>query len=153
MFIEPDEMIKGRDRDFLGRFLLILEAIWEPLEQRQDHIDMYFTPRTCPAPFLAWLAGWFDLAVGAHWPEGRIRDLLERAHDLYRWRGTRDGLIQMIEMWTGITPEIVESPSQPFVFNVRLYVPDQTEFDSDLVEDLLHAHKPAHAGYTLEIVR
>jgi phage tail-like protein len=132
---------------------MILESIWEPLEQRQDHMEMYFSPKTCPAPFLYWLAGWFDLAVGAHWPEGRIRDLVRRAHELYRWRGTRDGMTQMIEIWTGLTPEIEESQTQPFVFNVRLYVPDDTEINSELIEDLLRAHKPAHAGFVLEIVR
>lgn len=37
------------DNDFLRGFLLIFESMWEPLEWRQDHIDLYFDPRTCPA--------------------------------------------------------------------------------------------------------
>jgi phage tail-like protein len=139
------------DNDFLGRFLLIFESIWEPLEQRQDHMSMYFDPATCPASFLTWFAGWFDLAVGAHWPERRKRDLLGQAMDLYRWRGTRYGMTQMIELWTGFTPDIQESPTDPFVFHVRLSVPSGIDVDRRLVEDLVQAHKPAHAGYVLEI--
>src|SRR5204862_3065515 len=44
-----------QENDFLRRFLLIFEDIWEPLEQRQDHTAMYLEPRTCPASFLPWL--------------------------------------------------------------------------------------------------
>ena len=42
------------ENDFLGRYLLIFESIWEALEQRQDHIAMYFDPRTCPESLLPW---------------------------------------------------------------------------------------------------
>ena len=56
------------DNDFLGRFLLIFESVWEPIESRQDHMDMYLDPATCPASFLTWLASWFDMDLGAHWP-------------------------------------------------------------------------------------
>src|SRR5205814_3376189 len=57
------------DNVFLGRYLLIFESLWEPLEQRQDHVDMYFDPRTCPAAFLPWLARWLDLSFNTHSPE------------------------------------------------------------------------------------
>src|SRR5579864_9147933 len=107
------------ESDFLGRYLLIFESIWEALEQRQDHIAMYFDPRTCPEALLPWLAGWFDLKTGFHWPEVRTRDLVEQVSDLYRYRGTAYGLTKMLEIWTGVTPEITEDPNEPFVFHVR----------------------------------
>jgi phage tail-like protein len=153
MFIDPDGSDRDDSRDFLGRFLLILESIWEPLERRQDHLSMYFDPKTCPPTFLPWMASWFDLAVGAHWPEGRIRSMLGQVMDLYRWRGTAYGMSQLIEVWTGLPPEIEESQTEPFVFNVRLRLPSGGDVDRTLVEDLLRANKPAHAGFVLEIVR
>lgn len=140
-----------QDNDFLGRFLLIFETIWEPLEQRQDHIEMYFDPRTCPASFLGWLASWLDLSVNAHWPESRIRRLLAEAMDLYRWRGTRYGLTRMIEVCTGLTPHVSDDPAQPFVFRVSVEIPPGSDVDRRLVEDLILAHKPAHSGYILEV--
>src|SRR5207248_3274186 len=111
------------DNDFLGRYLLIFESIWEALEQRQNHIDMYFDPRTCPETVLPWLAGWFDLETGLHWPESRTRDLVQQVSELYRYRGTAYGMAKMIEIWTGVTPEIAEDPDQPFVFRVRVKQP------------------------------
>lgn len=142
-----------QDSDFLGRFLLIFESLWEPLEQRQDHIAMYFDPRTCPASFLPWLASWLGLSFFTHWPEERVRSRLSEAMDLYRWRGTSYGLVRMIEVCTGLTPQITDEPDRPFVFRVQLSVPHGTGVDLELVEALIRAHKPAHAGYVLDVQR
>ncbi len=141
-----------QENDFLRRFLLIFASVWEPLEQRQDHIELYFDPRTAPRSFLPWLANWLDISFNRHWPEARIRHLLAEAIDLYRWRGTSYGLTRMIEVCTGITPEIDEDPKEPMVFHIRMTAPVDSGVDRSLVDDLIQSHKPAHAGYILEMV-
>jgi len=140
------------DSDFLGRFLLIFETIWEPMEQRQDQIAMYFDPRTCPASLLDWLASWLDLKINPHWPEGRIRALLADAVELYRWRGTKYGLARMIEICTGQAVEITETEA-PFVFHIKLKLGNDDSLKRDVIEELIRTHKPAHAGYELEVER
>jgi phage tail-like protein len=141
-----------QDGEFLGRFLLIFESIWEPLEHRQDHIEMYFDPATCAPSFLPWLASWLDPGLDTRWPEERLRAIVARVMDLYRWRGTRYGLGRMIELATGLTPRISEDPATPFCFRVRLEIPADGGVDQRLVENLIESHKPAHAGYVLELV-
>ncbi|MCU0490474.1 MAG: phage tail protein [Chloroflexaceae bacterium] len=138
------------DGDFLSRYLQMFEAIWEPLEQRQDAIAMYFDPRTCPRRMLAWLASWLGLQVDEHWPEERLRTLLAEAMDLYRWRGTRHGLARMIEVCTGCATEVTDVPEQPFVIRVRVALPPERAAERDMVEELVQLHKPAHVGYMLE---
>lgn len=138
------------ESDFLRRYLLLFEAIWEPLEYRQDHIQLYFDPRTCPVPLINWLAQWFGLPINPHWPEGRRRQVLAQMFDLYRWRGTRHGLALMIELCTGVAPEI-DDGATPFVFNVRLKLPPGHRVARDFLQELIESHKPAHAGYTLEL--
>jgi phage tail-like protein len=140
------------ESDFLGRFLLLFETVWEPLEQRQDHIQMYVDPASAPAGFLPWLASWLDADLSPHWPEARRRQLLGEAMELHRWRGTRYGLARMLELHTGLTPEISDEPGQPFVFHVRLAVPAGAALERAVVEELIQTHKPAHAGYVLELV-
>lgn len=145
-----------QENDFLRRFLHIFEDIWEPLEQRQDHIAMYFDPLTCPASFLPWLASWLGLPFNTHWPEARRRHLLAQAMELYSWRGTSYGLKRIIEISTGLTPVITESPSAPFVFHIHITLPPQSSgetLDEELIEELIQTHKPAHAGYILEVNR
>ncbi|MFM7200665.1 MAG: phage tail protein I [Myxococcota bacterium] len=142
-----------QEQDFLARFLLIFESMWEPLERRQDHVPFYFDPHTAPAEFLGWLASWLAISYNERWPEKRKRRLLAEAMDLYRWRGTCYGLRRMIEVCTELTPVITENPKEPFLFRVRLYIPHDSEITPELVEELIRLHKPAHAGYHLELLR
>jgi phage tail-like protein len=138
-----------RNQAFLGRMLVIFEALWEPLEQRQDHIAMYFDPRTCPAEMLSWLAGWLDVTLDAHWPEDRRRSLLAEAMELFRWRGTAYGLTRIIEVSTGLTAVITDD-AEPFVIRVRVSIPSGSGVRRDVLETLIREHKPAHVGYVLE---
>jgi phage tail-like protein len=140
-----------QDGDFLGRFLMIFQSVWEPLEYRQDHMDMYFDARTCPTPFLTWLADWFGVSVGQIAEEGRLRSLLTEAVELYRWRGTRYGLTRLIEVCTGVTPVIAEAPSNPAVLHIRVTIPSESNLDRDAIERLIREHKPAHTAYQLEV--
>lgn len=140
-----------QDDGFLGRLLLIFEAIWEPLEQRQDHIALYYDPRTAPAPLLPWLASWLGLALDPHWPEARRRRLLAEAMELYRWRGTPYGLARMLEVAAGVTAEVAEDASEPWVVRVRVTLPPNGDVRPEAVDALVRAHKPAHVGYVLEV--
>ncbi len=134
------------DQDFLGRYLLIFQTLWEPLEWRQDHLEMYFDPLTAPVGFLRWLEQWLGIAANQHWPESRRRRFMVEAMDLYRWRGTPSGLRRMIEICTGLNPSIEERA--PFVFTVTLTKNDRAQ--QELLETLIQTHKPAHAGFLLE---
>lgn len=138
-----------RNQDFLARMLLVFESIWEPLEHRQDHIAMYFDPRTCPAELLPWLGAWLDLTLDPHWPEERRRALLTEAMELFRWRGTAYGLARIIEVSTGLVP-VISDDADPFVIRVRVAIPADSGVRREVIEDLIRAHKPAHVGYVLE---
>jgi phage tail-like protein len=144
-----------QEDEFLGRYLLLFESIWEPLEHRQDHVPFYIDPHTAPDSFLPWLAGWLNIAFNEHWPEPRRRALLAEAIDLYRWRGTRYGLARMLEVCGGVTAEVSEDANRAFVVRVRVRLPagrpdDARREQRELVEELVRAHKPAHVGYILE---
>jgi phage tail-like protein len=138
-----------QDNDFLRRLLLIFESVWEPLEWRQNHLPLYFSPSTCPASFLPWLASWLNLSLNPFWPEERQRRLLSEAMELYRWRGTVYGVTRMIEICTGLTPVITQS--EPFVFRIAVTIPPGSDARAELIEELVRAHKPAHVGYVLEV--
>jgi phage tail-like protein len=139
------------NQDFLHRFLKIFESIWEPMEWRQDHIEMYFDPRTAPAKMLSTLSWWTGFDAPAHWPEARRRQVLLEAAELLRWRGTPYGLTRTIELCTGLTPEITVDDKQGFVFKVKINPPEGVNVPVDLLHELIQTHKPAPCGYTLEI--
>jgi phage tail-like protein len=143
--------IYQQDGGFLGRFLMGFEAFWEPMEERQSRLPMYFDPRTCPAAFLPWLAGWLGLNSERDWTENRQRALLAEAMELYGWRGTHYGIARAIELYTDVAPTIADEPGQPFVIHVRLSLPRTVQLDRRRVVELIEAYKPAYVGYVLEI--
>jgi phage tail-like protein len=146
--------------DFLGRFLLIFETILSPIERTIDNLPFYFDARLTPPEALPWLASWLGLVLDERWPEARRRELIRAAVDLYQWRGTRRGLVEFLRLYTGLTPEILETgvgrrtvvEDEAFRMIVRLRVPDPERIDRAMVEAIIDAEKPAHVGYTLEIL-
>ena len=143
--------------DFLRRFLLIFETLLAPIEELLEHTHEYFDPRYAPPEYLPWLASWVDLVLDENWPEERRRALIRRAVELYRWRGTRRGLRDYLQIYTGVEPEIHEhlTPEEggPFRFTVVIHLPSGAEVDEHRVRAIIEAEKPAHTQYELRIHR
>jgi len=146
--------------DFMGRFLLIFESILSPIDRTVGNLHYYFDAQMAPPEMLPWLASWLGLALDERWPDDQRRALILAAVELYQWRGTRRGLSEFLRLYTGITPEIIElgvgrrgaTAADAFKFTVRLRVPDPAQVDRSVVEAIIEAEKPAHTGYTVEIV-
>jgi phage tail-like protein len=139
--------------DFMSRFLGIFEAIITPIEWNIDNFDLYLDPSTAPDSFLPWLANWFALGFDPSWDIYQRRMLLQEAHNIYARRGTRWALSRVLEIYTGVTPEIIDLADDldPFVFRVKLPL-DEEEGDRGLIERLIDVNKPAHTDYKLEFV-
>ena len=101
--------------DLIGRFLMLFESFWKPIDQQTDHISFYLDPRITPPRFLPWLAAWLDLELDEDWPEPRRRQLIRWAIALHRSRGTKWGLTKYLEIYTGQKAEITEHRANNFV--------------------------------------
>ncbi len=100
--------------DFIGRYLMLFESFWSPLDTQIGSLYNYFDPHLTPAYFLPWLAGWLSLELEEQWPEDRLRQLLHAALFLHHSRGTRRGLAKYLELYTGCEPEIIEACAENF---------------------------------------
>jgi phage tail-like protein len=141
-YIDPDDGL------FLGQYLKIFEAIWEPIEQRQDHIEAYFDPRTCPESMLDLLTHWSGVD---HYPGLTLeqrRSLLTKASIYSQYRGTRLGLRLAIKACTGLDVRIEDVIGQPYLFRVALAPVDATL--RSLIEQIIQIYQPAYMGYYLE---
>ncbi|MCL4264238.1 MAG: phage tail protein I [Anaerolineae bacterium] len=136
--------------DFMKRFLALFESIYAPIEWTVDNFDLFLHPATAPADFLPWLANWFDLTFDQSWDEAKRRTILAEAHQIYARRGTRWALSRILEIYTGLIPEIDDTGEslEPFTFTVTLPV-RESEVNATLITPLINAHKPAHTSYTL----
>jgi phage tail-like protein len=90
---------RNRKSPFLSQFLSIFESAFVDIEQTLSEHTQYLDPETIPADYLSWLNGWLAVDLGETWPESARRELLARAPELYKRRGTRGGLLTMIELF------------------------------------------------------
>jgi phage tail-like protein len=166
--------------ELMGRFLMLFESFWGPIEQQINHLHYYFDPKLTPPEALPWLAKWVDLDLDERLSLSQQRQLLSTAAAHYRKRGSRQGLIDILEIYTGVTPTIIEhtarnfrlgpatrmgsnialgTSNQPHAFTVILRLPPSSGPDPAKARQALErrlaavieAEKPAHTVYTLRI--
>ena len=159
-----------REDQFMARFLLIFQSILDPLENTVDNMSFYFDPRMTPESILPWLASWVDISLDPRWSDMQRRELVAKASELYRWRGTRRGLSEYLRIYAGSAPVISEhipgmtlgpenrlgepdtrlgSTGTGYHFTVTLKVNNSDQIDLDTVRGIIDSQKPAHTVYTL----
>ncbi|MEH2032170.1 MAG: phage tail protein [Nostoc sp.] len=95
-------------RDFLERFLSLFETFLGKLEGDIDHIVRYFDADVVGEDFLPWLSTWLAIATDDNWTQEQLRNLIRKAPQLYKQRGTREGIAATVELFTGDRPLIIE---------------------------------------------
>lgn len=171
----------------LGRFLLAFEQVLtglhgadsEPrrgLEEIIAAIPQLFDPLATPREFLDWLAGWVALGLRADWRENQQREFLANIVPLYRRRGTKQNLIELLKIYTGLDPEISEGEntifqigehstvgvdtqingSAPHYFRVNVTIPNPDpatlQRQNQIIRALIDLEKPAHTAYDYQPV-
>jgi phage tail-like protein len=169
-----------REDPLLGRILLAFEKVLvgfpagvagDPLpalagiEAQLDGLARVFRPgpgrpddaRT-PDAFVPWLAGWLGLSIRDDWDGETRRRFLANVVPLYRMRGTRAGLLALLNLYVdqrdAVTIHEFEAP--PHFFQVEIV---QSQRDPLLlarldrvVRAIIDAEKPAHTIYGLRIL-
>ena len=152
--------------EFALRFTEALDEVIAPVLLALDNLDAYFDPLVAPRDFLDWLAGWVGIQLDETWPEKKQREQVKNAVELYRWRGTRKGLEDVIELYAGVRPEVTDNggtiatsainqplPGSPdLMLTVTLRVPPDVDIDEGRVNDLIMEAKPAHVPHQLVVV-
>lgn len=161
-----DEQRRTAREPFGTRFISALDSVLAPVLTTLDNIEAYFDADTTPEDFLAWLGSWVAASVDASWPEDRRRAFVGQAAELYRRRGTADGLRDHVQIHTGGIVEIIENgasswsatadgklPGTPEpVVVVRVTVDDPDSIDTIKLNELVMSSKPAHVVHRIEVL-
>jgi phage tail-like protein len=168
--------------ELVGRFLMLFESFWSPIETQIGAMPYYLDSRMTPSRFLPWLASWLGLELDERLPQERQRRLIRSAIWLFRKRGTKAALREYLEIYTGGKVQIVEhraddfrlgpeaklgegvalgTCNRPHSFTVTLCLPpDAPALDARneraqrrLIEAIINAERPAHTHYTLVMER
>ncbi|MBV9301597.1 MAG: hypothetical protein JOY62_01135 [Acidobacteriaceae bacterium] len=168
---------------FLGVFLRAFERVlldgeeeFTSLDEQVDRIPLLFDPQSTPEGFLNWLAGWIALSFQAGLNPQKRRRLLARMASLYRIRGTRAYLEEVLRLQLDALPSVSDTDlpgfqirahstvgddtylggGPPFLFQVTLAFTHQdrafVEQQSRLARDVIEREKPAHAWYKVTVI-
>ncbi len=83
---------------FLDRYLANVEGFYTVLEGKIEQVQTLFDTRTIPAPYLDWLASWLGLTLELGWSERTRRLVVSHGPQMFRQRGTRNGMIRSIRL-------------------------------------------------------
>lgn len=156
-----------------GHRLSALDDQFPAIEDEIAGLFRYFRAAEAPDAFLPWLANWVALALRTDMSLVRQRRLLANAARLYRIRGTRRGLEEVLKLYLDAMPSITDE-DQPslqildhshvgvdtflgggasFVFEVKLaFAVREERFVSEqlqLAREVLEFERPAHTSYQL----
>ncbi|HSN77447.1 MAG TPA: phage tail protein [Anaerolineae bacterium] len=181
-----------QDDPFLGQFLLAFEKILlgrggdgvpfpeegggfpaQGLEETIAGLAAYYDPMQTPAEFLPWLAEWTAFTLRAALPIDKQRQFIANIIQLYRWRGTKQNLQNLLAIFTTGAPTISESPGEEFQIGVHATVGEDTYLSGgpahyfrvtialprmaeslrsrqlQIARALIELEKPAHSFYDL----
>ena len=130
--------------DFTDRFLSIFQSIYDDREREIRESAGLLHPAAVNRPLLEELASWYDLKDLYLWTDDRLRELVSKAPELNRKRGTVSGLKEYLKIYLGEEPEIREDAENPYSFTVLVpekFIDDPKEYQA-LVRAIGHM-KPA----------
>jgi phage tail-like protein len=174
-----------REDPFLGLFLVAFEQVLtggreadfdhraappQGLEQIIGDVPALLDPKMTRSDFLPWLAGWVALSLRADWSVTQCREFIGRIVPLYQRRGTKANLQELLEIYTGVTPEIQDAAgvalqigvrstigtdtylegSRPHYFEVHVNLPADLATiarQREIITALIDMEKPAHTFY------
>src|SRR5256714_8265457 len=94
--------------DFLQRFLLISAHLTCGVEESLEFVHELFDPRITNARWLPWLASWLAMPLLEGWSEEKRREIIQRTPELYRKRGTAEGLRLALRLFADVNAEVHE---------------------------------------------
>jgi len=95
------------DDDFFVRFLSIFQTQANTLLAHAENLRHLADPGLAPPEMARWLGTWIGMdGVDAALPERLQRDLVRNAAQSLPWRGTRRGLVSLLEVLSGGPVEV-----------------------------------------------
>ncbi len=94
--------------DAMERFLFIFQHMMTGVTDRVDDIVNLTDPIAADPKFLPWIASWVSFPLDGSLPVHQQRELVRRAIRLYRSRGTKEGVEEMIKVLTSASVRVAE---------------------------------------------
>jgi phage tail-like protein len=158
-----------QDGMFIREFTGGLDEVLAPAISVLDCLHSYIDPALAPADFVEWLGGWVGTTLDEDWPLPRRRQFIAHAVSVYAARGTRHGLEDELELYTGGTATVTdpgqiwtssiptggesraERHTEDRTVRVTVDVPDGSAVNWPALQAMVRAAVPAHLPVEIEL--
>jgi phage tail-like protein len=147
----------GKSPAAFDRIVAGMPAYWIPRAVENDPFlpagdDI---PRQAPEEFLAWLGSWTAFSLSFDLDKDQQREFIARVIPLYRRRGTKASLEELLKIFTLGVPTIIEANDAPHFFKVtavwlKWQEPEVQLRQIAIAKAIIELGKPAHTKFTLD---
>jgi len=113
--LDSSRNVSRENTESLKRFLSVFHHLFTTVVDKIEELPELTNPLNTDPEFLPWVASWVSFTLDESLPLYQQRELIRRAIRLYRKRGTREGMEEIVRVLTG-APARVESRSRPMPF-------------------------------------
>lgn len=92
---------------FMNRFVSIFQKMYSDIESTVDNIPENFEPLYTNKEFILWICRWFNINSMA-WDDSKLRYLIFNVLKIFKSRGTRKSILDVLEVYIGSKPILVE---------------------------------------------
>jgi phage tail-like protein len=107
--------VGDENTDAMRRFLFVFQHLMTTMLDKIEQLPDLTNPLTTDPRFLPWVASWVQFTLDESLPMHQQRELVRRAIRLYRKRGTRAGVEEIVRVLTG-APARVQPRARPRPF-------------------------------------
>lgn len=100
--------IYSEEGQFLEKYLAVFQTVHEDIEGIIDRMAEIYKPETTQSSFLEVLNEWLPVDGFPYWNESQKRQLLSAYREFNRLRGTREGILKYVSLYTEKDAYIVE---------------------------------------------
>jgi phage tail-like protein len=98
----------SHDEAPIQRFLFVFQHILSTINVQIDNMSQLTNPMQCDPELLPWLASWVGFDLDRALPLYQQRELVRRATRLFRTRGTKRGMEEMLRILTSAPTRVLE---------------------------------------------
>lgn len=153
-----------REHDFSMRFVGALETVLDPIVALLDSLPEHFDADLGPGNVLELLTAWLGIELHESQPTDERRDVVRRATELARTRGTLGGIRLVLLLafpgipfrvedvggvhWASEGKALEEAPAPAFVVYCDVPIPPEKQA---AVARSIEQAKPVHVGFRLRV--
>lgn len=153
------------DNEFLQRFLFGIQQNYQKTEAKLDDISYLFNPSN--TEFIDWLASWVGISFSSEVSEHSKRRLVQNMVRLYKIRGSKEYLVELIEYLTNVVVRIDDNPIPKLIHHNLMsknsmhrsfivYIDDRISKDTEqedkkiaMIRHILHNEKPINVEFSI----